>query len=98
MGPDPVFYPIIDTATCREHGCDPLAVAVACLRGGARWLQVRSKDASSADFLALADAVVAAARPHQATVIVNDRAGIARMAGAAGVHVGQDDLTVDAVR
>ena len=98
MGPDPVFYPIIDTAACREHGCDPLALAIACLRGGARWLQLRGKDASSADLLALAEAVVAASRAYDAKVIVNDRADIARMAGAAGVHVGQDDLTVDAVR
>ena len=37
-------------------------------------------------------AVVAAARGRGARVIVNDRADIAAMAGAAGVHVGQDDL------
>ncbi len=31
-------------------------------------------------------------------LIVNDRADIARLAGADGVHVGQDDLSPDAVR
>ena len=36
--------------------------------------------------------MVAAARPVAAAVIVNDRADIALMAGAAGVHMGQDDL------
>ncbi len=42
--------------------------------------------------------VIAVARPLDARVIVNDRADIARMADADGVHVGQDDLPVDAVR
>jgi thiamine-phosphate pyrophosphorylase len=36
--------------------------------------------------------------PHEAMVVVNDRADLARLAGAAGVHVGQDDLPVAAVR
>jgi thiamine-phosphate pyrophosphorylase len=98
FGPDPFFYPIIDTGACREYGHDPLAVALGCLRGGARWLQLRSKDASGAAYATLADAVVAAAHRHGAAVILNDRADIARMAGASGVHVGQDDLPVDAVR
>ena len=40
----------------------------------------------------------AAAAPHGATVIVNDRADIARLAGAAGVHLGQDDLAVATAR
>jgi len=90
----PFFYPIIDIELCREHGRDPLFVADACLRGGARWLQLRAKLSGSGEFLALADAIVGAARQRGAAVIVNDRADIARMAGADGVHVGQDDLAV----
>ena len=93
------FYPIIDTDVCRARGLEPLAVAQACLRGGARWLQIRWKEAPGGELLDLADAIVAAARDHGAAVIVNDRADIARMSGAAGVHVGQDDLSaVDARR
>jgi thiamine-phosphate pyrophosphorylase len=42
--------------------------------------------------------VVQLAHHHQARVIINDRADIARLAGAAGVHVGQDDLPPAAVR
>ena len=93
-----IFYPIVDIGVCRDHGRDPLAVATACLRGGAPWLQLRGKDARGGAFLALADAVVRVARDHGATVIINDRADIARMAEAAGVHVGQDDLPIAAVR
>ena len=92
------FYPIIDADLCREWRVDLHAVAVACFRGGARVLQVRVKAGSSAAFLSLASAVVEAARPFDAAVIVNDRADIARMAGAAGVHVGQDDLPPADVR
>ncbi|MGH9371655.1 MAG: thiamine phosphate synthase [Vicinamibacterales bacterium] len=92
------FYPIIDTQICETRGLDPRAVAAACFRGGARLLQIRVKAAGSASFLALADDVVAAARTWDATVVVNDRPDIARMAGAGGVHVGHDDLPPDAVR
>ena len=73
-------------------------MADACLRGGARLLQVRWKEGSTSGFLELTDRTVRVARPHGARVIVNDRADIARMADADGVHVGQEDLDVDAVR
>jgi thiamine-phosphate pyrophosphorylase len=98
MTSGPFFYPIVDVETCQKYGFNPVDVSRACLRGGARWLQLRGKAISGADFLALADSVVSAARAHDATVIVNDRADIASMAGASGVHVGQEDLAVDDVR
>ena len=41
---------------------------------------------------------MAIARPAAAKVIVNDRADIARVTGADGVHVGQTDLPVESVR
>jgi thiamine-phosphate pyrophosphorylase len=92
------FYPIIDTHVCATLSLDPRDVAVACLRGGARLLQLRVKSGPSGAFLELADDVVKAATPYGATVIVNDRADIARMAAAGGVHVGQDDLSPGGVR
>jgi thiamine-phosphate pyrophosphorylase len=92
------FYPIIDTDACREYGREPLAVAASCLRGGASLLQLRAKGMSGSETLALADAMVMAAREYAAVVIVNDRADIARLSGAAGVHVGQEDLPVDDAR
>jgi thiamine-phosphate diphosphorylase len=94
----PFVYPIIDTGVCLARGWDPAALADACLRGGARILQLRDKSGSSTAFLALADGIVGRAREFGAALIVNDRADIARMSGAAGVHVGQEDLGVDDVR
>jgi thiamine-phosphate pyrophosphorylase len=68
------------------------AVAEAYLAAGARFIQVRAKGVSSSAFLKLSEEVVSRARKAGATVIVNDRADIARLAGADGVHLGQDDL------
>jgi thiamine-phosphate pyrophosphorylase len=92
------FYPIIDDDICRSRALSPRAIAAACFRGGARVLQLRVKSGGSARFLELAGEIVEAARPFGAAVIVNDRADVARLAGAAGVHVGQEDLPPGEVR
>lgn len=81
---------------CARRGLDPIALAEAFVRGGARILQVRDKGESSAAFLALVRRIVRVTRAAGGRVIVNDRADIARLADADGVHVGQDDLPVDA--
>ena len=92
------LYPIVDADVCRDRGLEPRSLALACFHGGARVVQLRVKSGSSARFLDLAAEIVAAAGTFGAAVIVNDRSDIARMARAAGVHVGQDDLAPDAVR
>jgi thiamine-phosphate pyrophosphorylase len=89
-----LIYPIIDLATCRARHIDPCALADACLRGGASLLQIRGKDDPSGSLLELIDRVVATARAVGARVIVNDRADLARLADADGVHVGQTDISV----
>lgn len=58
-------------------------------------VQVRAKQASSRELLEIVRRLVAAL---SVPVVVNDRADIAIMAGAAGVHLGHDDLPVGAVR
>jgi thiamine-phosphate diphosphorylase len=92
------LYPILDADLCRERRLEPLAVLAAFLAGGARLLQLRDKNPSTGARLALAEAVVARAHAAGARVVVNDRPDIARLSGADGVHVGQDDLSVDEVR
>jgi thiamine-phosphate pyrophosphorylase len=94
----PRLYPIIDVDLCRERGLDPLALLDAFLAGGARFLQLRDKASSSAARLALADAVCARVHAAGGRLIVNDRPDIARLCGADGVHLGQDDMTVDEAR
>jgi thiamine-phosphate pyrophosphorylase len=59
---------------------------------------LRAKTLASGAFFDLVLAIMEEARPLQAQLIVNDRADIARIAYAAGVHVGQDDLLPEDVR
>jgi thiamine-phosphate pyrophosphorylase len=73
-------------------GWPPLDLAHAYLDGGACLLQIRAKQLPSGPFLQLCDGLVDMAAAYSAAVIVNDRADLAVMAKAAGVHVGQDDL------
>lgn len=75
-----------------------LELARACVDGGATFLQLRAKRATGAWLLETAAAIVALGGPSGVQLIVNDRADIARLAGAAGVHVGQDDLPPRAAR
>jgi thiamine-phosphate pyrophosphorylase len=92
------LYVICDDDGCERARWTLVDFASACLRGGARFLQVRAKRASGRRLLELSQLVVERARTSGAVVVVNDRADIAHLSGAAGVHVGQDDLTPRAVR
>jgi len=94
----PRLYVICDDDVCARAGWSVPDYAAACLEAGARFLQVRAKHASSGALLDMVDAVVERARGTGALILVNDRADVAKLAGAAGVHVGQDDLAPVAVR
>jgi thiamine-phosphate pyrophosphorylase len=68
-------------------------VARAFLSAGVTCLQLRLKGWHSGPFLDLARTVVDEARQAGSTVIINDRADIAALTGARGLHVGQEDLS-----
>jgi len=70
---------------------DPVELAARLFEGGARLLQVRNKAAGAGEFLCQVESVLRHA-PPDARVLVNDRADIALLARAHGVHLGQDDL------
>jgi thiamine-phosphate pyrophosphorylase len=59
---------------------------------------LRAKRLPSAAFLDHAERLVRAAERYQASVIINDRVDVALLAGAAGAHVGQEDLSPAAAR
>lgn len=94
----PRLTAIIDADVAAARGWTVPDAARACLEGGARLIQVRGKRASSRALLAWCDEIVSAAAPFGAAILVNDRSDVARIAGAAGVHVGQDDLAPAAAR
>ena len=68
-----------------------LAQTRALLDAGARWIQLRMKDAAPEVWLATARQVVAACRAADAVCIVNDSVEIALAADAHGVHLGKLD-------
>jgi thiamine-phosphate pyrophosphorylase len=76
---------------------DTVALAKSLFDGGARLIQIRNKKAPAGQFLDEIERVLAFA-PPDAQVIVNDRADIALVSGAAGVHLGQTDIPAAAAR
>lgn len=72
-----------------------VARAARAVRGGATMVQLRLKDAEPRLLVEVARALIAAV---PVPVIVNDRVDVALAAGAAGAHVGHEDLPVAAVR
>lgn len=93
-----MLYAVVDAVVCRHRGLDVVAVGRAFIEGGARLLQLRAKNVDGATALAWCDALVEAGRERTASVVINDRADWCAMAGAAGVHVGQEDVPVEACR
>ena len=90
------LYAIVDTA---QTGGRPLVSVIdAMLAGGVSVLQLRMKDRPADEFLRLA--LTARERTTRAgcLFIVNDRVDIALAARADGVHLGQDDLPLEAAR
>ena len=92
------LHAILDVDVAAAADWEVARLAQAFLDGGARIIQLRAKRLASAAFLAYADDLVRAAAPYGASVIMNDRADLARLSRAAGVHVGQDDLPPAAAR
>lgn len=76
-------------------GRDAVDVCRRAVAGGATMIQVRWKSGQPAAVAELTRALVAAL---PVPVVVNDRVDIALVAGAAGAHLGWDDLPLDAAR
>src|SRR5207249_3649142 len=76
-------------------GRDAVTVCRAAVQGGATMIQVRWKDGVPAEVLELTRSLVAAL---PVPILVNDRADVALAAGAAGVHLGWEDVPLDALR
>ncbi len=83
-------YAVLDPSRCR--GRPPAALAAAAARGGATLVQLRDKVSTTRELVRLAAAVLDALAPMAVPLVVNDRVDVALAAGAAGVHLGQDDL------
>ena len=92
------LYAIVDADLSARHGWEVTQLAEAVMRGGARLVQLRAKSVSSETFMVWADTIVNLGIRYGATIILNDRVDLARLSGASGLHLGQEDLPVNAVR
>lgn len=73
-------------------------VVAAAVKGGVTCVQLREKDCSSAEFLALALSLKARLSGRGIPLIINDRLDIALAAEADGVHLGQHDIPLSAAK
>lgn len=85
---------LVSESLCRLRWQD---VVEASLAGGAECIQLREKHMGAGELLTRARELVALVR-GRTSVIINDRADVALLAGADGVHVGRHDLPVHEVR
>jgi thiamine-phosphate pyrophosphorylase len=92
----PPLYAILDPEQTR--GRDPEAVLRQLLEGGAKMVQLRAKTMAPGDFLQLARSARGLTKSHDCRLIINDRADIALVCDADGVHLGQEDLPLHAAR
>lgn len=92
----PFLYPITDRDLAGQAEIEEIVGALC--RGGARFIQLREKNITTREYTELARLSVEIAEPYGAAIIINDRADVAKYAGAAGVHLGDDELTAEDAR
>jgi thiamine-phosphate pyrophosphorylase len=91
----PRLYVILDAGLVRGSAEE---IAGQLMGAGVRLLQYRAKTVAAREVLETATRLAALARREAATFFVNDRPDLAYLAGADGVHVGQNDLEVEQAR
>ena len=87
----PPLYAIIDPTLLT---ISELALAESLAGSGVDLIQYRDKTASSRRYFEISRQLSKVLGPRGARLIVNDRPDVALLAGAGGVHVGQEDLGV----
>lgn len=96
MKPDYTLYLVTDR---RLMSTETLTEAVEqAILGGCTMVQLREKDISSFDFYMLAMQIKKITDIYEIPLIINDRIDIAMAIGAAGVHIGQNDIPATVAR
>ena len=93
---DTSLYFITDSTSFTEE--EFLRRTEAALQGGVTFLQIREKDRSTREYIALAEKVHALTRKYNVPLIIDDRVDVALAMDAEGVHVGQSDMPVATAR
>lgn len=90
------LYLVLDPDLCRPLGM--VETARLAVAGGVTMVQLRDKDASSAQMIATGRALKAALNGTGVPLTVNDDVEAAIAIGADGLHVGQDDMDAQTAR
>ena len=90
------LYLIIDTVAL--EGRSHVEVARQAIRGGATAIQLRDKTLSKKELLSIAQEVQKLCAEHEVLFVMNDYLDLALATGADGLHLGQDDLPIEAAR
>jgi thiamine-phosphate pyrophosphorylase len=88
------LYAIIDLQVAQA----PIELAERALEEGCAWLQLRAKKSDDRTWLETASALRERCTRADTPFVINDRADIARIVGADGLHLGQDDLRIEDAR
>lgn len=95
--PVPPWWLIAITDDLRDGAAGLAARASAAVLGGATMIQLRLKWADARTLCSVAR-VLLDALPRDIPLVIDDRVDVALACGAAGVHVGADDIPVPAIR
>ncbi len=90
------LYVIADRSAAGQRSLTD--VAAAAVRGGADVIQLRDKTATARQLLDEAQRLLPITQAGGIPLIINDRSDLVQAAGAAGVHLGQDDLPLSHAR
>jgi len=95
----PALYPIVNVAGAAPADSDrALLLALELAEAGCGLLQLRAKELGAGAMTELATRIVEALAGSGTQLIVNDRADVAAVCGAQGLHLGDEDLPVEAAR
>ena len=93
---DPTLYFITDSTGFTEE--EFLSRVEQALKGGVTLLQVREKNKTTREYIALAEKVHKITQKYNVPMIIDDRIDVAMAVNAEGVHLGQSDMPVDIAR
>ena len=84
------LYLVTDRSLCGHKSLED--VVLQSIKGGVSCVQLREKDISTRLFVSEAQSIRKLLEPYKIPLIINDRIDVALACGAAGVHIGQDDM------
>lgn len=93
---DTTLYLVTDSTGLDEEVF--LSKIEAALQNGVTLLQLREKEKSTREYMALAEAVHAISRKYNVPLLIDDRIDVAMAIGAEGVHLGQSDMPISIAR